>query len=85
MSLLKWRITDDKPGGNTLALAAINPPGGHDGYAVVSDGRVVAVCKYYGRAVELCGRFSAAFVCNKTACLKNGYIKPEAPAPAVLK
>lgn len=84
LPLLKWRITDDKPGGCSKALKAINPPGGHDGYAVVSEGRVVAVCKFYGRALDLAGKIGG-YVSSRSACLKLGYIKAGGPAPTKTK
>lgn len=68
----KWKITDEKPGGSTLAMHAISPPHKHPGYAVVVSGAVVSVCKYYGRAEEEAGR-KGGFVASAAMCERFGY------------
>lgn len=70
------KITDTREGGATHSLRDIRPPGGHPGYAVVvvAEKRVLAVCKYYGRACEVAGK-SGAVVVPATSCEKLGYKK----------
>lgn len=68
----RLKITDDKPGGSTLAMHAVAPPHEHPGYAVVVSGEVTAVCRFYGRAEELAGR-SGGFVASAASCSRFGY------------
>lgn len=70
---MKFKITDAKEDGQNETIRAIKPPKDHDGYAVVAEGKVMAVCKYYGRATVLAARFNG-FVSTPAACAKAGYI-----------